>query len=530
MSKIVRQIKQEFDKIPNKSTQRAVIFQGGGPIGAYAAGVYAVLYHWVKKDIVGDENVFDIVAGTSAGAINASIIVSHVIHTENHDKLSRWKGSVQKVLDFWHHTSSSPDFTKWKPFFSYAWPFFNNEDAWISVWDATRSDNKATGEAARRYYSAKEFLYSGAPRVFSHYPKENDERFYDNFWPVTNEWYRYNNDELKQSIRKYTHFPIRTKEKNEPRLLIVAVDVQEGEQVTFDSHLSRVDFGYNEEGKTTAHIEYKHGLMAEHVMASASVPVHYDYAIVPETFDYDKSETEMESESTTLSMSNHRRFWDGGILSNTPLTEVIQAHRDSKDFPPAPLKVYIVDVWPSVKKYLVATDHDGVINRKNDLIYQDKTFYEEKVTHLISDYKTLVDEIRKLVEQNNLQIDEILNRKTPKSRNRDGSERTYRKLIDTVFDIDITRIERTPDKNEISFKWCDYSIESINCLIRQGVTDTLKALVKDFLQSNHNSKIVGEVELFINSVECERQDKHLDKNHATLLMDEAKPLTLLNPC
>ena len=149
---------------------------------------------------------------------------------------------------------------------------------------------------------------------------------------------------------------------------------------------------------------------------------------------------------------------------------------------------------------------------------------------LISDYKTLVDEIRKLVEQNNLQVDEILNRKTPKSRNRDGSERTYRKLIDTVFDIDITRIERTPDKNEISFKWCDYSIESINCLIRQGVTDTLKALVKDFLQSNHNSKIVGEVELFINSVECERQAKHLDKNHATLLMDEAKPLTLLNPC
>ena len=62
------------------------------------------------------------------------------------------------------------------------------------------------------------------------------------------------------------------------------------------------------------------------------------------------------------------------------------------------------------------------------------------------------------------------------------------------------------------------------------MTDTLKALVKDFLQSNHNSKIVGEVELFINSVECERQDKHLEKNHATLLMDEAKPLTLLNPC
>lgn len=237
---------------------------------------------------------------------------------------------------------------------------------------------------------------------------------------MTNGWYRYNNDELKQSIGKYTHFPIRTKDENDPRLLVVAVDVKEGEQVTFDSHLPTVDFGYNEEGKTTAHIEYKHGLMAEHVMASASVPVHYDYAIVPQTYDYDKA-TEMKSETITLNTSTHRS-WDGGILSNTPLTEVIQAHRDSKDIPPAPLKVYIVDVWPSVKNYLVASDHDGVINRKNDLIYQDKTFYEEKVTHLISDYKTLVDEIKKLAEQN-LQVDEILNKKTPKSRNRDGSKR-----------------------------------------------------------------------------------------------------------
>ena len=126
MSKIVRQNKQEFSKIPSKNTQRAVIFQGGGAIGAYAAGVYAVLYHWMKKDIVKTENVFDIVAGTSAGAINACIIVSHVIHNENQDKLQRWEGSVQKVLDFWHDTSSSPDFTKWKPFFSYDWPFFKN--------------------------------------------------------------------------------------------------------------------------------------------------------------------------------------------------------------------------------------------------------------------------------------------------------------------------------------------------------------------------------------------------------------------
>jgi NTE family protein len=51
--------------------QRALVLQGGGSLGAYEAGVFEVLYYWIKKDIDNDnENVFDIVAGTSIGAIN----------------------------------------------------------------------------------------------------------------------------------------------------------------------------------------------------------------------------------------------------------------------------------------------------------------------------------------------------------------------------------------------------------------------------------------------------------------------------
>ena len=41
MSKVVRQIKKVVDENFLKDTKRAVIFQGGGAIGAYAAGVYA---------------------------------------------------------------------------------------------------------------------------------------------------------------------------------------------------------------------------------------------------------------------------------------------------------------------------------------------------------------------------------------------------------------------------------------------------------------------------------------------------------
>jgi len=43
MSKVVRQIKEEAGQNFPKDTKRAVIFQGGGAIGAYAAGVVSIL-------------------------------------------------------------------------------------------------------------------------------------------------------------------------------------------------------------------------------------------------------------------------------------------------------------------------------------------------------------------------------------------------------------------------------------------------------------------------------------------------------
>src|ERR687889_2910321 len=67
--------------------QRALVFQGGGSLGAYEAGVFHVLYHWIKKDIYkDDENIFDIIAGTSIGAINASIILSHILERKEESK------------------------------------------------------------------------------------------------------------------------------------------------------------------------------------------------------------------------------------------------------------------------------------------------------------------------------------------------------------------------------------------------------------------------------------------------------------
>ena len=62
---------------------RALVMQGGGSLGALEAGVFQVLYDRISESLEKanrmDENVFDIIAGTSIGAINAAIIINHVL-------------------------------------------------------------------------------------------------------------------------------------------------------------------------------------------------------------------------------------------------------------------------------------------------------------------------------------------------------------------------------------------------------------------------------------------------------------------
>ena len=70
-------------EIPEK--ERA-LFQGGGSLGAYGAGAYKALYESIsKKDTNEGQNrkpIFDIVAGTSIGAINAAVLVSYVVENQ----------------------------------------------------------------------------------------------------------------------------------------------------------------------------------------------------------------------------------------------------------------------------------------------------------------------------------------------------------------------------------------------------------------------------------------------------------------
>jgi hypothetical protein len=64
--------------------------------------------------------------------------------------------SKQKLLDFWEHVSSSPGLVTYWPFWP-NWPLLWDEKSWMKRWDqqSKLDHDTATGEAARRYYSAR---------------------------------------------------------------------------------------------------------------------------------------------------------------------------------------------------------------------------------------------------------------------------------------------------------------------------------------------------------------------------------------
>lgn len=478
------------------STQRALVFQGGGALGAYDAGVFHALYdNLPKQDTPNGTGLFDIIAGTSSGAMNGAILVSHVMENRT------WQGSVDKLNAFWNYVSTDPDLRYWYPYNP------NNKD-WVSQWDLQKDmyPNVADGETARRYYSAKQFLCSGVPHVylpqfstpclpFNGSPRL-DDRFFDNFIPPNNTWYVYSNQPLRESLERFAKFPIATSfDRNEPRLLLVSVDVQESAAVTFDSYPKDEqdtvrESGYGDfviprnndtkKGQYEYTVNYPDGITLDYAMASGSIPINYDYAKIP---DVSKLKT-MDNDGNAIFDRVPRYFWDGGILSNTPLRELIQSHKDywfgvrgkEQDDAQVPdLDVYIIDVWPT-KEGSVPWDHDAAIDRKEDLLLNDKTDYDEKSANIVSDYVGLVEEFIDLAKKHNIkqdEIDSILSKPTKRSRHRTGKQRLYKNLINGRFDVNVIRIERTKHiEYDISNKMLDYSTATIQQLIQDGYEDT----------------------------------------------------------
>jgi hypothetical protein len=274
--------------------------------------------------------------------------------------------------------------------------------------------------------------------------------------------------------------------EKEPRLLLVAVDISAGDTRTFDS--------YDENENITIN----------HVLASAAVPIHYAYVDI-----------------------GGKKYWDGGILSNTPIREVLSEHskfwvKELKlDLGPDPdidfekgkewfkkdnkeeqnkntnkkipkLDLCIVNLYPSKEtgqQIPSLYDYDLTKDRENDIKYHDKTDYDLKLADVVTDYHDFVESVGKVaidaiegvkdkdtVAKLKKDFIHILHTKqrTPA---RDKKPRYYYDLLQKRFHIETTiKIERKDDVDTIANKAFDFSPETISSLIENGIYDTLNTI------------------------------------------------------
>lgn len=408
--------------ILNKRQQRALVFQGGGALGAYEAGAFKAIYNHIieKKGKESEAKMFDVVAGTSIGAINATLLVDYVT------KMDTWKGSVQMLEDFWNDMKN----LTWADSLFFKW-------WWASLKLFTGSSEVASPELARKYWSWAQLACT--PPIFGggtshlYFPQIDlaDTKFLNPF--VFPHGLSYDYLPLKQFLQDSIKFPIKTN-PGKPRLLVVGVDVKDcTTAVTFDSypnvakecaichnkevfdnndllvrhikkdHIAKLaeEFRsvntehytddklwysvYGEaEKKKNGHVVFYNGIGLEQLTASCMIPQSVDH---PSLFDYVSRE--------------YRTYWDGGLLSNTPLRELLQSHKNfwlnyseeekREDQNTVPdLEVFIIDLFPAIELDKQIPSYGDIIqDRINDIRFHDRTVYDQKVARLVSDYISL---------------------------------------------------------------------------------------------------------------------------------------------
>ncbi len=330
--------KQEGQHQPSQGsvTETVLVLQGGGSLGAYECGVYKTL---AKHDIK-----FDILAGSSIGAINSSIICS----AQNANK-----NAAQVLEDFWLTLAEG---NVPPAFLTYSLPTFASLPSTLS---ADKMMAILSSMYSVTYGNPKAFM----PRWFK--PDSSDY-----FLPY--KWnYLYDATLLKNTLNQFIDFRYLNKvaghdkinqgNKNtkilRSRLIISAADIQKGEAVIFDS--------------------YKMDIDADSIVACTGYPFY----------------------GIQWSTKDGRYLWDGSLLTNTPMLEAIKASPEYNK------KFYIVDVFPHEQNEL-PTNMIEVWHRARDIIFMDKTNTNIEMLKIREKHLSLLKKIHDIVNADDTKMDE----------------------------------------------------------------------------------------------------------------------------
>jgi NTE family protein len=386
-----------YSSTPNSNqdckVETVLILQGGGSLGAYECGVFKVLSEYGIK--------FDIVAGTSIGAVNAAIITSHKAR----------KDPVVELENFWMELSE-----KIVPMIPpYSSIYFTDELRAILA----------------TMYSA---IY-GNPKAFSRHTFTSPFNYLSFKLPYP----LFDVSPLEHTLEKYVDFSTLSVKENSnqerttrPRLIVTSTDIQTSEPVIFDSKNEKID--------------------STSVLASVGFPF------------YGISWTEKD---------NHY-LWDGALLSNTPLREVMDAS------PLIDKNIYLINIFPHFQKKL-PNDVFEAWHRARDIIYNDKTDTNIKNSIINAEHLVLLKKMHDLLMKYDLELKssslKISENSNKLSMELMSLEESYHKIIEKRGSIfkKITRIDR-PEEHPFLFEDADFSEITVKKLIRQGEEDAKRAI------------------------------------------------------
>ena len=395
-------MKQHSDSV----IENVLILQGGGSLGAFGCGVY--------KAVVRNNIHLDIVAGTSIGGINAAIIAG-----------SKNKENTQELLEnFWLELSESYIDLDKPSIYSY-WPKLTGQQlhSHLSPYNAPKLESTGSYFNTGKEHDVKirqiKSFYSSAifgnekmfkPRWSTEFAFKDPEYFMPQRWT-----YIYDHSPLVKTLEKYIDYDkLKPGGNQNTRLILTAVNVLNAKALTFDS--------------------FKQQIGPKHILATSAYPLYNFPWIEVEEGVY---------------------AWDGGLLSNTPLREVLDAS------PINDKRIFIVENYPknidSLPKNLPEVHH-----RARDIIFSDKTENNITMSKVITMYLEYIGELYQIIEDNvdKLQIHEKqikrIRRKYKKYKQEHGAE------IKEIYYI--TRDEPFPHIYENA----DFSPKTIKESIKEG--------------------------------------------------------------
>ena len=385
----------------NNGIENVLILQGGGSLGAFGCGVF--------KAIAESSVRIDILAGTSIGGINAAIIAGSKDKRPEFALEQFWlelaENSIDLVPPMMSPIPLDPTVNELESHYSRYY-----QQAGVSLRQALSFYSSAL------YGNNMMFL----PRWRPEYAAKDPKYFRPHEWT-----YIYDHSPLASTLKKYINYDkLRPGGNPNTRLIITAVNVLTAEPMTFDS----------------AHQQ----ITVKHLLGTSGYPL-YGFPWV-------------EVEKGTY-------VWDGSLLSNTPLREVIDVS------PVIDKRIFIVENYPK-KIERLPQNMPEVMHRARDIVFSDKTAHNIKMSKVITRHLEFIEELYKIVETN-VEPSKIDRKKL------DSIHKKYQKMmkergaeIKKIFYI--TREEQFPYLYENT----DFTQTGIKNLIREGESKTRQALRK----------------------------------------------------